>query len=216
MTSIFGPLIAPWNVEQAVLSTVHTWIGTYLAELERQNNLKVGDLPRPASFNGGLDFLSFQQDETPAVITTCEPFGEPELIGSGEYNQWYAIELGCVLITGSEHDAREAAGLYAAALAGIGVQPHSCTWGGIAGRTRLVGAPVVKFVDPDIRTVVLGSVSFHSFIQAVVSEAAGPDAPTPPGSSQYPGSPDVPWTPWPTVSTVSVAVSGEPITGLIP
>lgn len=210
MSSIFGAIVSPWTVEQAVLATVRTWIENYLAEIERQAELTVGELPRPESFTGGMDFLSYQQDQTPAIIAICQPFGGPELTGSGDYNQTFEIHLGCVVIAPSEDASREAAMHYAAALAALGVQQPS--WGGISDRTRMTAAPTVEFVDPEVRQAIVGHVTFQSFVQQVVSESAGPDVPIPTQSPHYGGTPDAPWTGWPTVSTTSVTVSGQALT----
>jgi hypothetical protein len=69
-----GPLVAPWNVEQAALTTLRDHLFIYLAEVERKNGLEIGAIPRPpsdASFYGGIDFDSFQQDLTPSVIVSA-------------------------------------------------------------------------------------------------------------------------------------------------
>lgn len=210
MSADVGPvsrLIAPWNVEQAVLATLATWLDFYLYRVEEQNGLRAGTLPRPPapeSLAGGVDFESWTEDLLPMVIVVCNPIGEPELNPSVGYSQVFAVDIGTVAGGDDENAARQRAGLYAAAVVGVLLERGSL--GGFSARTRMVGSPRVSLPDPEIRLLALGECSFHLQVDGVASDQTGPTSPTPPTD------PSIPPQPWPPVtSTAGIAVSVEPI-----
>lgn len=209
--SIFGTLVGQPEVEQAVVDTVNVWIHTYLAEVERQHDLKHKTLTRPPnseSVYGCLDFDRWEQDNMPSVIVVANPTGETELNSVG-YGQAYEVQVGARVIKQDEATARLIAGHYGTAIMGLIVQNGSL--GGIAVRTRLTVAPVLSLPDPDDRTNVLCVTTFHVFVQPITSDQDGPDVPTPPDSPQYGGTPEAPFADWPTVETTDLSVTAEPI-----
>jgi len=212
-SSIFEPLIGAPNVEDAVLNTLRTWLPTYLWEIERQNDLRKGSLPHPPtpeSFDGGHDFLTWIEDQCPKVIAVVNPVGEPERSGSIGYSQAFAVQVGAVLFDDNEADARRLAGHYGTAIQGTILQQGDL--GGFAERTIMVQSPEVSFQDQDMRRLHQVVAVFHVFVTGIVSDSAGPDVPTPTDSPQYGGSPDVPFTDWPTVQTTDATVTAQPIT----
>lgn len=208
--SIFGTLIEAQQVENAVLSTVAVWLPDYLAETERQLGLRNRQVPRPPapeSLFGGIDFLSVEQDLCPSIIAVVQPTGEPELTGTGDYNQWFEIQIGTVVIGEDEHQARLYARAYAGMLTLLATQKGS--FGGLCQRTRLTDSPRVSWLDPDLRTVCLTVATVHSMVDGSVNEKAGPETTDPHSSVLWPGNPDSPWPNWPNVTSVNVSVTAD-------
>jgi hypothetical protein len=195
-----GPLVAPWNVEQAALTTLRDHLFIYLAEVERKNGLDIGAIPRPpsdASFYGGIDADSFQQDLTPSVVVSCNPTGDTIRDPDG-YLQAYDLQVAAVVIGNDETDGRMLAGLYAAACAGV--VAHNGSLGGLAQSSRLVSAPAVEFPDPDERRLVRGTCGFHTWVLPILSEDGDPGAIDPPDQEL----PDLP-----TVQTTDLVIVSE-------
>lgn len=210
--SIFGTFVSQWDVEQAVIATLRTWIRTYLAEVERQAGLDLNTLqrpPTPESIYGDVDFTAWQQDQMPAIIVICNPSGAPEGRASAGYEQVYEVQVGAGVIREEVDEARMHASYYGTAISGVILQHGSL--GGIAQRTIMVSAPTVSLPVADVRVDALCVTVFHVFIDGIVTDAAGPDVPTPPDSPQYPGSPDGPWSDWPTVRSTSIDLDIDPI-----
>lgn len=193
VSPIFGPLIAPWNVEQAAVATLQKWLWpSYLEQVELQNGLAYGTVLKPASIQGAPDLDEWRQDETPAVMVVCEePEGAPERDASIGYAQSYRLTVG-VLVVGAEQseeaDARRDAGLYAAAIAGaLGQQLASDHPTFISDIAESV-SPSVAYADPDIRVEYLGQVQFEIYVCPMMFDDRGPG--TPIASQAIP--PDVP------------------------
>lgn len=212
MPSIFGTFVSQWDVEQAVVTTLKTWIRTYLAETERQAGLKLNTLqrpPTPESIYGDVDFTAWQQDQMPAVIVVCNPTGSAENRPSVGYGQTYEVQVGAGVISQDVDEARMHASYYGTAISGAILQNGAL--GGIASRTTMDTAPTLSLPDPDLRITALCITVFHVYVQPIVNDGAGPDVPDPPDSPQYPGSPDEPWGDWPRVETTNVSLEARPL-----
>jgi hypothetical protein len=215
MGTIFGPMVAPSDVERAVVSTIATWLDTYLNELERLQGLALRFLPRPPdtasidgdSIYGGVDHNSWQEDFCPAVIVVVQPAGSTELEASSGYGQTYEVEIGSVIHGDDEDNARTIAGYYATAIAALLVQQSSL--GGLATRTRLTTSPHVEFLDPDRMRIAHGLCTVEVFVQPILDEKTGPLTPDPAPAPNVP-SPADPGD-WPTVEHVDVEVTAEPL-----
>lgn len=208
-TSLIGPLVAPWNVEQAVVETLSGWLALYVYDIERQNNLVAHTIPlppAPESVTGGLDFESWQEDLLPMLIVVCNPLGEPERNASIGYSQLYGIDVGVVVVGDDERQARQYAGLLAAAATGALLQRGGM--GGLVTRTRMVGAPRASFPDPEQRRVVLCDFRLTADVNAIVNDDAGPVDPAPPADPQPAPPPD----PSVTAPQAGITVTTKPIT----
>lgn len=205
VSSSIGHLVGPWQVEQAVISHLRTWLDTYLNETERQVGLRPRASKRPDStwIYGSTDFESYQEDCTPAVIVVCQPAASPpELFGSDGYEQWFETQVGCVITTRQDEDeTRMWASIYATAVMGALIQ-HGAV-GGISTRTVLTQAPHVTYLDPDKRNEATGVCVVNISVEPIVDEKLGPDAPDP-TSDPPPTQADRP-----EVTTTTVTVVGE-------
>lgn len=207
--TIFGPLLSTWNVDQAVLATLRTWLNEYLAEVERQNAVPQKTIPRPPSeesFRRGLDFEYYEEDDLPAVIVVSKPSGEPDVQGNGDYIQRYEVKVGCVCEAEDEQTAQMRAAFYGSALQLL-VQQSDL--GGFAQRTRMIGAPELDLPDDEERWLCRAITTFHVWIAQIVTAEAGPI--TPPGTPGEEHQPESPYPEWPEVGSTHITVTGEPI-----
>lgn len=173
---LWGPLVGPVNVEEAVIATLREWMPAYLRRLEELNSLparSLGRPPTPESYHGGLDWESQQQDTLPEVIVLCNPVGEPERMSSAIV-QSFLVQVGCVVegtVSPEEQTARKMAGLWAAASM---LLVHHADLGAFkAEDTILVAAPKVEMLDSENRRFAVGVTGFHVFAQ-VLDPNAGP------------------------------------------
>jgi hypothetical protein len=211
--AIFGPSIGDPQVEAAVLDTLRTWLPTYLWRTERANGLLRGTIPHPPtpeSYRGGLDFLDWQQDECPTVIVVVNPVHEPERAGSIGYSQWFETQIGAVIVHDDPDITRLLTGYYGVAIQQAILQNGAL--GGIASRTIMTASPKLEYQDPDQRIDLQAAATFEVMVSPTVTDQGGPDVPEPGDSPQYGGSPDAPYTDWPTVETTDATVTAEPIT----
>lgn len=192
-----GPVISRRTVERAVITTLQTWLGAvYLPHQERLEGLAPRSIPRPGrgeerglaiveAIYGGLDFNNYDAELSPAVIVNLQPVEDAELRGSGNYNQWYEIQVAAICTGADEHEARLRADVYGAAIMATLAQQGD--FGELADRTRMMIAPHTEFIADNerIRRGAQSIATFHTLILAVVNEA-GPtsvvsDGQVPPG-----------------------------------
>lgn len=200
--SVFGPLVDPWDVQEAVLATYREWLPTYLAEVERQkelDNLALGRPPSPDSYYGGVDFDSWSESETPAVIVTCVPEGAPEH-GPEVDTQGYQVQVGCVVVDVDEDRARMVASHFGAASMLL-VQQSGL--GGLAERIVMSSAPRVEFPNPEDRRVARSVAAFAVWVTPIVNTDAGPTV--------VPTEPEEPAAEWPTATDVDVTIEAAQI-----
>lgn len=213
--ALFGEnFIGPWQVEQAVISTLSTWYNDYLAELEVQNELHPKILPRfpaPESIHGGVNFETWRNDITPEAIVVVKPDGSPELHSSAGYTQGYLVSVGCLWVgSGSEltenpeDEARAVASYLGAATMLLVQQP---TLGGLAERVVMTQSPEVTLPNPDNTRIAQVITSFEVWVSTIVEENAGPVQPFPEESPEYNG-PEEGWDELPTADEVIVTVVG--------
>jgi hypothetical protein len=218
---LFGPLVSSWDVESAVLATLRTWLPTYLAEVERQHNLKAGSLERPPtheSYHGGTtEAISWDQGHLPEVIVVVEPDGEPERSASVGVIQAYAVQVWCVVmgddgteLADPEDAARQQAAHYGAA---VQLLEQKGTIAQVAGEqiqwTLLSGAPRVECPEPDIRNQQASVTTFKVWVAPIFAQRAGPTGPTPQESPGYESQED-PFAEAPDAKDGAVTVKAEP------
>lgn len=201
--TVVGNLLGPADIERATIGVLNTWMPFYLGEVERINELRNREVPRPPaeqSIYGGLDFESYAQDLLPSIITVCNPFEEPERYASIGYTQWYEVQVGALVIAVDEDTSRFHAGLYGAAVMGAILQ------GGytedFVEEVVMVGAPARSHPDEDKRRLTLCATTFHVLAAPIIDATAGPLSPVP-------TDPDAPAPDWPAVSSTSLSFTAE-------
>lgn len=210
MTDVFGPLISRSSIDQAILNLLSTPPETgaaalilyYLAAVERQMELPARTLPQPpgpSSYRSEVDFETFQAEWLPLIGVDSQPTGRIERHEGGEYGQWYETRVAVIVGDDDEDLARMFADAYAIAVAAAILQNGSL--GGIATETRLVNAPIVEYVNPDVRQVSRATVTLQTYVQPILIEYAGKPV-------SWPADPYGIPTGYPEVQTVDVTAVG--------
>jgi len=184
--SIFGPIVATIDIEEAFTSTLTLWTPEWLAEVERQKGLLKGTLnrpPAPESFHGGDDFESWKSDLLPEYIVDVKT-DSLERNASAGYTVAYDVEIAVLLERQEEEEARQHISLHGAALMFLVQQP---TLGGLAERLVMTAAPTPEFIDPSNRRLARTTAKFTVWVSTVVEESAGPVQPNPKESPEYEG-----------------------------
>lgn len=208
MTTPFGPIVAPPNVEDAVVNHLRRWVGVYLGKLEDLNGLARGSLYRPpcdGSFYGGVDFDSYLQAELPAFIVTVEPLDQPMHTSSTGYGQVYAVGIAVVVILEGEDESRRMAGFQGAAAMAAMVQVPDLGAGTVI---EMASSPKVVLPDPDVRRIARCQAIYHVLVDQVVNDLFGPAPGEVPDDHE---NPEEPWPEWPTIESVELtAIPEEP------
>jgi hypothetical protein len=202
---IIGPLVGPWNVEQATVNTLKLWMPLYLVAVENWNSVPLGTLPRPPapeSIHGGDDFDTWRQDQLPSLIVVTNPSGNPERESAGDYGQMFETQVSAVVIGDTEDDARRIASFYGSAAAVALSQNGSL--GKQVDRTRLTQSPSIRFPNADERRIARATMTFEMWVSVILTEQGGPSVP--------PTDPFVGENPWYEVQTTEVDVTGVPVT----
>jgi hypothetical protein len=180
-TSPIGAIVSRQNVEQAYIALLTTYLtSTYLLDVAAQNDITpaLPNPPMPESFYGGVDGQSWEEVALPSVIVLAAPEGDPQLRGSGDYSQWYEVQV-LSLVKGDdpnfEDNARALADWYAAAITAAVLQ--SGDLGGLAVQTLLVAPGRAEFVDEDRREFAQSTVTFMTLIDSIVNVSYMPPAP---------------------------------------
>ena len=213
-TSVFGPMVGRGDVERFVVTSLQTWLITYVAEYERQHFLPPRSTPvppTPESIRGDMDFTRWDSLIFPAIVAVVQPTGEAERHESGEYGSWYNVSLGAfVQVEGDQDTTRALADIYGTVLQTvlteqgiIGVQSDQVT--PIPTRTRLTSAYGLTFPDPEVRDVIQCTLGLRVFVADIVSDLAGP--------LTVPANPYATPQPWPAADQVTVGlIRGTPDT----
>ena len=214
----FGALVSPWSVEQGVLTTLKTWVDTYLAVVEREQGLRPKTLerpPTPESIHGGTaEAIAWAEEELPALIVVVEPEGEPEVSASVGYVQGFEVQVWCVVngkdgaeLLLPEESARMQASHYGAAVMLLvqqgALEIPNLQW------SRMVGYPRVECPEPEKRRQQASITTFHVWVGPVVDQNLGPTGLTPSESPGYVG-PEEPFEDRPVAKDGEVDVVAEP------
>jgi len=170
--SVYGPIIAASDVEDAILSVLQRWIVSYLAEVERQHSMPVGDLPAPRSWITSAQIEKFPEDQTPVVIVTSPGISEePKADGQGLYRAHWRIDIATQAVAGGNRQALRLARLYTAAIRAICVQHQNSA---LARRVDWIGERYDVLDSVDDRTVCVGVCSLRVEVYDVTDRDNGP------------------------------------------
>lgn len=190
--SVFGQILTGFDVENAVDSTIDTWLATYLREIERQKSIAPNSLAAIASTSRVNQFAQYQGEPLPALIIVC-PGTErnPERDGNQTYRMWFTCGLAIIVEAVDAYHARQLAQLYAAAIMDMLVQHKSL--GGFAEDLEL-GVVTTTDAPADFLRAgcAVARIVFSVLVPGVVTGLAGPKEPDP--------DPDA----WPKVETVHI------------
>jgi hypothetical protein len=192
MSTIFAPIRSGFVVEEAAQATLERWLPTYLAEVERQNDIPPQTIPVPASWVTENQFEQVQGAPLPCVIiVSAGTDASPERTGDGRYDMWFSCGVAVIVEALNDTAARRFAQLYAAAVAAIFVQQPSL--GDVAARTELQAVTHDDAPANFLRAgCAVARVVTSVLLEGVVTALAGPSTP------------DLDPAEWPQVETVQI------------
>jgi hypothetical protein len=207
MTSQFGRIIHAGQVEHAVQVQLVKWMSTYLAELERQNELEVGKIARPKSWNVLYAYERWPEEQIPSVsIVATRLHEEPDrFTGFGDHKAWWRFDIVSFVTARSEHRARELAQIYTAAARTIMLQKGTCEGFGEANVWMDEGWDAGPIPNQRSRSMGVGVTTHRILVPDVATALAGPTGPDalPDPLEEYPD--------LPIIDTVELDVINVPV-----
>jgi hypothetical protein len=178
VTGIFGQVLDPARVEQAVKATLQAWLRDHLANQERENDRQPGSLPYPRSWPTISAFETRKHEQLPAIVIVSPGTAEPPTRHEdGRIDAKWRVEVAAVLSGKDEETARKLASMYVAAI--VSALEQNPTLDGFARASRWVG------FDQEYGTTSRGdqraiyAALFEVDIRGVLNARLGPTAPSP-------------------------------------
>ena len=197
---VFGALVFPDTVEQAVIDTCREWMPEYLALAERKLELDPESLPTIKSWVATADLIRWPEEGLPSVLVMNTGLaGEPEKYGRRDYCAKFAVGLAVIASAKDEQTTGRLAKWYTAILRAI--LTHHPDLGGLA--------EAIEWVDEGYdalpsgkrrRNLAAGQLVLRVQVPEVVTAYSGLDEPR---ENPYQGPPDD----LPTVSDTNVTVT---------
>lgn len=190
---VFGPLVAPSDVRDAVKATLQLWSPSYIAEIATRKDLT---LPPIEDWTVRPEYRSLPVTSAPACMVTCGgTLGSPHREGDGNFLVHYGVQVSVVVFGPDWEPTEDLTGNYATALTAALLQNPSL--GDFAQGVDWLSYRYLVVEHSSTRTLGTGQISLDVGVRNVVNAKAGPSAPTDPA--------DLP----PTVETSSVAIVKE-------
>jgi len=127
--SALGTLKTSSTIETAVIDRLRAWMPSYIADVERQNDLEPGSAASIKSIRAVSDpndSARRPEDQLPAVLVAVSSTSEkPKKDADGYYSAPYTLGVMVVTATNSEQNSRHLGQLYGAAIRGCLVQSRS-------------------------------------------------------------------------------------------
>jgi hypothetical protein len=200
--STFGPIVDGGMVERAVLSSIKTWLPTYVVEVERQAGRTPGDLPAPRDWRIVNELEApVGPKQFPAVwLVSAGLDGEPDQHEESFTAAWLVTVA--VIVSARDHERTVAnARIYTAAIRAALVQ-QQCEEDFVLG---------VEWVDetydrgPTVleNTTAYGTLTFRVHVGGALTRYGGPHVPlSTPLPDPVPDPPDAP-----SVETVQITTT---------
>ena len=178
-SSAFRRIVTASQVEEAVMTTLKTWFGTYLRELQRWEHFEPGTLPIPENYSFRREFDSEKGERLPKVVVTCPGLHTtPETSGGGQYRAMWRVGVGVAMSSKSEEIANRVVKAYGAAVRAILLQKrgldHTVPVANIVWLDEGYGELIVPDQFQQYRAV---EVIFGVDVNDVVTKGGGPSAP---------------------------------------
>lgn len=192
MSDVFGQIVPGHVVEDAVVTLLREWFGTYLAEVAYQWERPV--VPSPLSYNVRPEGEKWTEDLLPAcVVVSPGTTGAPRASGDGYYEADYVVGI-LIFCSGTDEDSvRKNASDYAASARAIVLQKRGL--GGLCTGVIWTGESYTPGPSDGRRSIGAAIVEFTMTIVGTVSRSAGPSQPN-----------VAPGTQWGTVETTDLDV----------
>jgi hypothetical protein len=211
--NLYGRIVTPQAVEQAVKATLETWMTDYLGELERIEGYEPNQIARPAGIIVASEFAKWPEDQLPLImVISTGTVGKPERHERGRHAVAWAVTVAAIVSDVEELESRRLAGAYAGAIRAAILQHKMLRSDlhpdGFAQFLSWQGESYSDLPFQDVRTLDSCRVSFSVGVEDVVTEQAGPREP----SGEQPGRtegehPNVDPGPLPEVQEVDVTTT---------
>lgn len=170
----FGPLISGVDVQDAMMEHMRLWMPTYLAELNRRNDL---DMPSPRLISpGGSSLDAFSTDSLPAIVVMVPVLLERPRRDGFIYSARWACAVGAVVSAKDKASTDRLSGHYVTAMRASVLQHQSL--GGFAESTSWEDEGYAELSFPDTETITAGRVVFGVSVSSVMKVTNGPAVPT--------------------------------------
>jgi hypothetical protein len=207
--NLYGRIVTPNQVEQAMAACVGEWINDYLGELERIEGYDVGVLARPKGTITASEFAKWPEDQVPLILVLSSGLGGAprRARGNGSYEAGWTVAVCAIVSDITEEATRRLAGAYAGAIRAAVMQHKMLTSSlypdGFASFLTWRDEKYGDIPFADTRTLDSCRVVFNVGVENVVTEQAGPREPSA-APGEDPG-------PLPTVKEVDITVEPEAI-----
>lgn len=208
----FGDAFLSPEFDAAVVAFIDRWVDTYLSEVEARMGYPRRTMDRPRSYNAAIDIEHWPEEALPGILVVSAGIASPPESTDGTYAGWWDWTV-LALISARDYDAtRKMTGAYQAALRMLFTQRSSID--GAVSDTLYLGEPMdfAPWQGRD-RTKGVAAFQLRSWVEGLVDPSAGPTEPdaAPAPSDPPPSGPPVPHPDWPTVDTVNLDLTPEPL-----
>ena len=170
------------------MNTLQTWFPTYLAEQERQENMRSGLLPPPQNYINRNAFDTLEGEQLPKVVVISEGLAAPPgSTGQGVYHAIWRVGVGVATAAKTEELANRMVKAYGAAVRALVLNKVPTTTD-----LNIISVSWVEETYPNINIpspIMLfkaANVSFHIDVDDVVHRYGGPLTPTIKVPAAYP------------------------------
>lgn len=179
LTTLFGLLKTGWDLEQAMILHLGGdgkenpgWMTTYLAEVERQKEIKAESLPPVKSWVAANEFRKWPDEQMPVGVVLSPGLAEEPLRdGDGKYRAKWHVGVAVVVKGRKRSETAETAKLYAAAVRAAVLQHPSL--GGFAQGVTWKDESYTDLPMETERTLGSAQLVFEVEVEDVIQSLAG-------------------------------------------
>lgn len=181
--SLFGQIISPKAVEEAVAASLTIWLDTYLGELERIEGYDPGAIERPRGIISSSEFAKWPEDQIPVVVVVNSGLaGKPERRNEGRYDASWLVGIAAIVSDVDHASTRELAFTYTAAIRAA-IAQHKMLKSdlhpdGFAKFSEWEDETYGDLAFNETRTLGAGRTIFSVGVTGAVTEYAGPRVPS--------------------------------------
>jgi len=175
--TVFKDILVASQIEEATITQLQKWLPTYLREIERQLEIRVGSTPIPEHYSNrnSLDMLA--GEKFPKIIVIAPGLdGTPLADGGGVYEARWQLGVGSIIAANSEPLANMQSKIYGAACRKIMIDKQSL--GGIARAISWTDEQYEDLPVPNQNMLLKSAVVYFSVdCQNVSTKWSGPENP---------------------------------------
>jgi hypothetical protein len=175
--SVFKNIVVAAQIEEATINQLVKWFPTYIREMERLNDLPIGEIPYPKYYTNRNSFDIQPGEDWPKVVVISPGLAEaPTAKGDGQYYASWRLGVGVGCAATSESYGNLLSKVYGAAVRAIMV--HKQSLGGLAQVIRWIEESYDDLPIPSQNQLFkAAAVYFHVECEDVVTKWAGPAEP---------------------------------------